>query len=302
MATILGTSNSETIDALDGVTNFSDTIYGFAGNDIIFGLGGNDLIIGGAGADEIYGGKGRDTASYTDSAEGVFASLFNNVGLHGTAQGDTFASIENLTGSAHDDILVGSDGSNLLAGLEDDDSLKGGGGADQLEGGSGNDLLHGGSGADALIGGSGIDTSSYAGSEFGVVVNLGNGMVAGGDGSGDTIFQVENIIGSSRADSLFGDGLANVLIGDAGNDFLFGGLNNDVFAFNLGFGHDTILDFTVGSDKIQVNVAVFPDYITFLMSGAQVGDDVVFVDDADNTITLENVQLSTISESDFIFV
>ena len=47
MATVDGTNNSETLDALDGVTNGGDTIHGRGGNDTIFGNGGDDYIFGG---------------------------------------------------------------------------------------------------------------------------------------------------------------------------------------------------------------------------------------------------------------
>jgi Ca2+-binding RTX toxin-like protein len=390
MANVFGTESSETINGFDGVTNAADTIFGFGGDDTIFGLGGNDLILGGGGADSINGGSGTDTASYTDSTEAVFVSLISNLGSGGTAQGDTFTSIENVTGSSHADTLVGDDGNNVLTGLESNDSLKGGGGADTLYGDSGNDILKGGGGADTLNGGSGIDTVnyagstaavivslsadtanggdatgdelnsienltgsghndaltgndgvnvlnggegadtinglgandtinggeggdilnggtgtdtlSYAGSEFGVVVNLGNGMVAGGDAAGDTILLFENVIGSSQADSLFGDGLINVLIGAAGNDFLFGGANNDVFAFSAGFGHDTILDFAPGGDDIQFRTEVFANFAQVMANATQVGTDVVITKDAGNTITLDNVLLGSLAASDFLFV
>ena len=36
-----GTNASEVINAADGVTNLTDLIYGYGGNDSIFGLGGN---------------------------------------------------------------------------------------------------------------------------------------------------------------------------------------------------------------------------------------------------------------------
>src|SRR5688572_13536885 len=116
MANVFGTDNAETINLFDVVTNGADTIFGFGGNDSIFGLGGNDLILGGSGGDAINGGSGTDTSSYTDSAEGVVVSLITNQGFGGTAEGDTLTSIENLTGSAHDDFLVGNDGANVLTG------------------------------------------------------------------------------------------------------------------------------------------------------------------------------------------
>jgi Ca2+-binding RTX toxin-like protein len=95
---VYGTNNSETINVLDGVTNGYDIIYGYDGDDSIYGLGGNDTLIGGTGADALNGGIGSDTASYWDSAVGIIASLSAGVGVGGEAEGDTYASIENLAG------------------------------------------------------------------------------------------------------------------------------------------------------------------------------------------------------------
>jgi serralysin len=225
MANVFGTDNAETLNAFDGVTNGADTIFGFGGNDIIFGLGGNDEIKGGGGADAINGGSGTDTANYSDSAEGVVVSLVSGEGFGGTAEGDSLTSIENLTGSAHDDFLVGNDGNNVLAGLEDNDILKGGGGSDTLYGDSGNDTLKGGGGADILNGGSGIDTASYAESSAGVIVLLITDTAAGGDAEGDELNSIENVTGSAHADDLWGNDGVNVLRGNDGNDSLkgFGG-------------------------------------------------------------------------------
>ena len=108
-------------------------------------------------------------------------------------------------------------------------------------------------------------------------------MTSGGDAAGDTIFNFENLLGSSQADSLFGDGLANVLTGGAGDDFLFGGLNNEVFAFGSGFGHDTILDFTPGGDDIRFLTTVFASFDQVMANAAQVGTDVVITKDINNT-------------------
>src|SRR4051794_25485367 len=116
MANVYGHDYAETINAFDGVTNGFDTIFGFDGNDIIFGLGGNDEIEGGGGADTINGGSGVDTANYYDSGAGVVVNLESGTGTGGTAQGDTLISIENLTGSAHDDFLIGDAGNNVLRG------------------------------------------------------------------------------------------------------------------------------------------------------------------------------------------
>ena len=147
---VYGTNNSETINLLDGVTNGYDVIYGYDGDDSIYGLGGNDTLDGGAGADALNGGTGSDTASYWTSTAGIIASLSYGVGAGGDAEGDTYASIENLTGSQFADALVGDDGNNILGGLFGDDFLDGRDGSDMLWAGWGNDTLKGGGGADWL--------------------------------------------------------------------------------------------------------------------------------------------------------
>lgn len=81
----------------------------------------------------------------------------------GDAAGDQLRGIENLTGSAHDDILTGDAEENVL---------DGGSGNDILFGGAGDDHLTGGTGADRLDGGAGEDTAGYAGSGSGVTVQL----------------------------------------------------------------------------------------------------------------------------------
>jgi serralysin len=164
MARVNGTNASETINEnyVDGdgnsVTNDSDSIFGFGGNDFIFGLNGDDVITGGIGADTINGGNGFDTAIYTDSGAGVTVSLVSGVvGIGGTAQGDKLTLIENLVGSAFDDVLTGSNGANVLNGRDGNDVLFGGGGRDKLRGDAGSDDLYGGFGRDTLHGGSGDD-------------------------------------------------------------------------------------------------------------------------------------------------
>jgi serralysin len=195
---VFGTNASETLDALDGVTDGADTIYGYAGDDTIFGLGGNDLILGGRGADTIDGGAGIDTVNYTDSAEGVMASLVTGDGFGGTAEGDSLLDIENLAGSYHADTLVGDESNNVLYGVDGNDLLNGGGGVDTLYGDFGNDTLKGGGGADAIWGGPGNDT----------------------------------LWGMDGDDTLRGESGVDTIYGGAGRDHLYGGNNADVFRWD----------------------------------------------------------------------
>ena len=263
MAIVYGTNSSETINASDGVTNNADTIYGYAGNDDIFGLDGNDLILGGAGEDDINGGDGIDAALYTDSNVAVTINLANGSGFGGTAQGDTLTSIENVYGSAYDDLLIGNAASNALSGMGGDDTLKGGGGADVLAGGAGDDLLLGGTGADTLYGGSGIDTVSYAGSSEGVLVLLQYSHATEGDGTVDIFSSIENVIGSSHDDYMEGDDGANVMVGGDGQDALYGMGGADTLiggddsdAYQVDEAGDAVVEEIDGGEYDQVSTTV----------------------------------------------
>jgi Ca2+-binding RTX toxin-like protein len=230
VATINGTPGN---DNLPG-TNQADSIFGGAGNDTLFGGGGADTLVGGAGADSLFGGSGTDTADYSNSSAAILVSLLTNSGSGGDAQGDVLNGIENLVGSAFDDVLFGDTGSNALTGGDGADALFGGAGNDSLFGGLGDDTMSGGTGSDLINGGAGIDTADYSASTAGVTVNLATGLGSGGTAAGDTLTGVENLVGSAFADSLTGNDAANSLSGGAGNDSLFGGLGDDTLAGGAG--------------------------------------------------------------------
>ena len=117
-------------------------MLGGAGNDVLTGNASNNRISGGPGNDVIAGGAGYDILSYASSASGVTATLPDpSLGAPSTGNGavgesDSIdASIENLTGSAHDDVLTGNRAANELSGGAGNDTLIGGAGDDILEGG-----------------------------------------------------------------------------------------------------------------------------------------------------------------------
>lgn len=66
------------------------------------------------------------------------------------------------------------------------------------------------------------------------------------------------LLGGSDNDQLFGDDGDDVLVGGLGDDTLrgddfSGGEGRDVFVLTAGEGTDTIVDFEVGTDFIQLN-------------------------------------------------
>jgi serralysin len=121
---IEGLAGSAFADKLYG-DNAANHLFGFEGNDILDGRGGNDtlvggegndVLIGGSGADLLDGGDGVDTASYATAQAGVRANLASPSANYGDAAGDTYYGIENLTGSAYDDILYGDNAANEIRG------------------------------------------------------------------------------------------------------------------------------------------------------------------------------------------
>ena len=156
-----------------------DKLYGGIGDDTLDGGPGNDLLTGGPGADILIGGAGIDTAvltgpgpvtvrlhngtiaGNTDTIDNSFGQLISHTyqDPDGTEHSEQVPDIENLTGTAFNDILAGDARHNTLTGLAGDDTLYGGpgGGDDMLNGGTGQDRLFGGQGNDTLIGGPGDD-------------------------------------------------------------------------------------------------------------------------------------------------
>lgn len=140
----------------------SQTIKGNAGANVLDGKGGNDILFGGLGADTLIGGAGTDTASYAFATAGVTVNLANAAVNKGEATGDTFNSIENVTGTRFNDNLYGNALTNRLTGGVGNDYLSGSAGKDTLNGDMGNDKLNGGADNDVLTGGSGKDTFVFS--------------------------------------------------------------------------------------------------------------------------------------------
>ena len=159
--------------------------------------------------------------------------------------GDTVMSTAILSGEGGDDLLVGGAGNDTLDGGEGYDHLIGGAGDDTLLGGDDDDTLEGGLGADMIDGGDGIDQVTYEHSLAGVIfkVDANDSSVfhgTGGEAQGDTLRNVEYIIGSHFSDQIYGNpDEPNTIEGLAGNDVLIGGEHED---FILGgAGADTII-------------------------------------------------------------
>ncbi|MEW6550984.1 MAG: hypothetical protein AB1389_02545 [Campylobacterota bacterium] len=189
-------------DTFSGADNTNNTFDGRSGSDIV------------------------DYSSYTSNA--INANLDEGWVIgQGT---DKLINIEAIKGTdllAFGDTIIGSASvDNTIYGMAGNDTLKGVGGANSLYGGSGNDLIHSGTGNDLIDGGTGTNTLSYED-----VIAIGDATTTGvtvklydtnaqdtGKGGIDTISNIQNLIGTSKNDTLSGNLGVNTINGLGGTD------------------------------------------------------------------------------------
>ncbi len=240
------------LDVLQGGDG-NDILEGGAGGlDLLEGGAGNDTYIVGSGeAGDIHDSSGTaDTLLVDDDVDFPFDIALSGTSLtisfrdgsgttfavssdESTGGGlelvqaelndgtlNTFTILDSATGGTGNDILVGGSGQDLvLSGGDGNDLIFGNGGNDGLTGGAGNDFLSGGAGNDNLNGTTGDDTADYANAVSAVTVDLSVSVAQNTGGAGtDTLTNIDNLRGSTFADTLTGDGNDNVLTGGGGND------------------------------------------------------------------------------------
>ena len=265
----LGTGADVFHDEAEGA---GDWVSGEAGNDSLYAAGGNDTLLGGDGADLLLGGLGDDSLTGGAGAD-VLEGDAGEDWFYGNAGNDT------LRGGDGIDRMWGHDGGDRFFGDAGDDRIYAGDGFDHIYGGSGNDLIYGGDKADQVWAGSGDDTvyggkgadNVLLGDGNDIFYDRGQGGTAGQDrvqaGAGnDTLLGqggadllegqkgYDWIEGGIGWDTLRGGNGFDTLIGGNGNDLLEGGELADVFVFQQGSGADTISDFGLGNDRLQLDV------------------------------------------------
>ena len=252
---------------------------------------------------------------------------------------DTLTAVDFVFSTSTSDLTVdGTDRRDILFGGKGDDTITGRGGDDGLVGGAGNDEISGGGGGDRLSGGTGSDIFVYDTRGFGhdtitdfdtsgdkidlsflhvtgfnsllpfikqdgadVVITLGWG------GSTETIRLEEVLLSSlSASDFIFDTSTVGLTIrGAFGDDVLFGGNGNDIFVYgSRGFGNDILVDFDTNGDRIDLSFLNVADLDTLQPFMKQDGQDVIITlgyRGGDESIRLENVSLSSLSASDFVF-
>ncbi|MFI0843499.1 CHRD domain-containing protein [Mesorhizobium sp. IMUNJ 23232] len=214
---------NETINGTAGIDDLfgaggTDVINGLGGNDHLLGETGNDTLVGGAGADHLHGGSGVDTASYAGSNAAVNVNMWTETYTGGHAAGDELFSIENLTGSSHNDILVANDVNNVLNGAAGADSMKGLAGDDTYFVDNAGDVILEDAGDLADIVATNTNYVLTAGAE----VETLRTTSMGGTGA-------INLTGNAFSQTIVGNAGINVLKGGGGLDTLSGLGGNDIY-------------------------------------------------------------------------
>jgi Ca2+-binding RTX toxin-like protein len=241
---INGTSGANQLHGGEG----NDVIKGGGGNDYLDGGNGNDIIQstvfgtstldGGAGddlfqnvsaTDTVIGGAGSDTVDYSNSGP-VTLSLGDPIPYWAgiPTQHGPWSSIENLTGSANQDVLVGDGGTNVLRGGGEGDNLIGGGGADFMFGGTGDDAYYVDNPGDYCW------ENKHEGTYDRVFTTVSYALPAGSEIeqlNADDLNSTTpiNLTGNEFRNELFGNAGDNVLNGGAGADLMSGGKGNDTY-------------------------------------------------------------------------
>ena len=275
----------------------ANQLCGNDGDDRLEGRVGEDFLLGGQGADYLDGGLGQDSAVYHDSGAGVSVDLDTGLAFGGDAQGDVLVSIENLVGSAHDDVLVGAGGFNWIVGGAGDDFINGAGGGDTLSGGLGADYLLGGEGRDIFIfevedaeAGvidsigdfeTGVDRLLTVGSNDAYIVRQAGGSMVyfrpDGQGGYLNAVQVSGVLQATDFGLDANSGVRVIMVGDAQNDDLVGGVADDVLVGNAGadrmrggVGYDIltggagadVFDYDTVQDSTYARYDVITDFTT----------------------------------------
>ncbi|CAN7564343.1 hypothetical protein [Rhizobium sp. LjRoot254] len=167
----------------------------------------------------------------------------------------------------------------------------------KIFGGMGDDTLIAGKATDKLV-----ESADY------VDVDNGDAVVSFGIDTVKSAFtytltdNVENLVltGGNDIDGT-GNDLANTLTGNKGDNVLTGGAGIDTFVFGNNGGTDTIADFVVGTDKIDLtNWAAITDFATLLENATDV-DGSVRIKVGDDILIIDGVLEASLVDTDFTF-
>jgi Ca2+-binding RTX toxin-like protein len=202
-------------------------------------------------------------------------------------------------GGNGNDTLIGGIGNDTLNGGAGDDALNGGAGSDAMTGGIGNDTYFVDNAGDSAN--EGVDTVKVTLNSYTLGTNVENLTFIGGGGFAGAGNGLDNtIIGGAGADTLNAGAGNDILVGGGGNDKMTGGAGSDSFQFFPRFGADTITDFTIGQDKLDIS-GLGIKAAAFTGSVTSTGGSNALITIGGSTITLSGVAAANIHSTDFTF-
>ncbi len=319
-------------DALQGGLGL-DTLAGGLGDDSYFliALGDeNDLISESAG-------EGIDTV--TTIFDFDLPDNFENLILGNTAgpnEGNGNAADNVITGSLFIDLIRGRDGDDELIGGDGVDTLLGQNGVDLLTGGDGNDLYTVDNSSDVVTeqaGEGGLDRVNaladfvnplevefLVGKFAAVGLTLtGNDQVnritgankinspdaISGEGGNDKLVGLvgnDVINGGAGNDRIFGNSGADVIDGGLGNDVVSGQQGADQFVVGLAEGRDTVTDFDIAVDQVNLAAHGFADFAAVLAATTDINGTATIALGGANLVRLQGVVEADLAADDFILI
>ncbi|MSO80964.1 MAG: hypothetical protein EXQ97_04900 [Alphaproteobacteria bacterium] len=132
----------------------------------------------------------------------------------------------------------------------------------------------------------------------------------GGAAEDNIVSGIENLVGSAYGDTLIGDGGdnaieggdgADVIGGGEGTDFMIGGAGANTFVFGPAGGQDTVGDFDLGEDLLDLFGFGFDDVGDVQAISTQSGADTVIYFGGGDQLTLSGVDMNALTNDHFLF-
>lgn len=289
---VIGTSGNDTITGTDN----ADIIYGMDGDDILIGGAGDDYLSGGNGNDILIGGDGNDTMDGGAGDDDMQGGYGDDIYIYDGQGKDTILD-ERWVKIArqewyqsgwwifktwkykwvYQDKLVNAGNDTVIFG----DNVKE---KDVLISRAGNDLVFELKNTDEKL----TIKNWYATSEQ----RVENFIFA--DGFVINHIQIMNMISDTEsADNIIANDKDNYIISTSGNDKITGKKGNDsiinyegntTYNFNLGDGHDIIMDYK-GSDKIILGQNIKEDDVQYFRNNK---DLIISIKNMTDSITILN--------------
>lgn len=317
-------------------TDGPDVVQGSYDDDVVIGAKGGDSLVGNDALLFLSGGAGNDIYYYNigDGGDIIYDNFFDNnilqfgdgITLSDIVFKPSIGMIINFRNNSTDSIFIQEDSDGLgirtlkfsdgteidlrkgltLHGTEETDSLIGTGYGDYIIGNAGDDVLIGNIsdflnkinnkvGSDTILGGPGDDYLAGSGPDLYLDGGDGNDLLYGNPVSSGNGF----LYGGAGNDQINGIRGFNILAGGTGNDILQGNFNSIYLIEIEGEATDRIKGFSSFSSKLDVSgigAASLSD-----LNLSQSGANVVLDLGNNNTYILENVSLTSLTPSNFIF-